>query len=316
MAFLSLTGALDPAIYVLLLAVSSLLVPWGTAGEYSMLADVGGPDGRLAANSIANAQVALFTIIGPIVAGVLLSVVEPGWLLALDAASFAVLAVTVWTILGATSRPDADREPAATASGFRLLRRRDLLSLTVVTWVFYFLYGPVEVALPVYVGLELDAPPQLLGAYWASFAIGALVATLVTGALRVRNMRGTAIAIVAGWGACLLPFAFAPVPVTLLSFAIGGLIFGPFVPLTFALFQSATPASDLPAVLAARSTVVLLSTPLGIALGGPLVGVLGGAGTLAASGVATLALAGIALVVWPHGSPSGHPEPVSPERAA
>ena len=100
-----------------------------------------------------------------------------------------------------------------------------------MTW-FFFLYGPVKVALPVHVARELGASAQLLGAYWTSFALGALAATLVTGALRTGNVRGIAIAIaiVAGWGACLLPFSFAPVPITLVCFAAGGLIHGPFVP--------------------------------------------------------------------------------------
>jgi MFS family permease len=307
-AVLSLTGALDPSAYVVLLAASSLLTTWGTAGEYSLLADVGGADGRLAANSLASAQVSMATIIGPLAAGVLLAVLDPGWLLALDAASFAVLGIVVSGIATTSAHGVADGEPARGVSGFRLLRRRDLLSLTIVTWIFFFLYGPVEVALPVYVAHELHAPAQLLGAYWTSFALGALAATLITGALRTGNVRGIAIAIVAGWGACLVPFAFAPVPVTLVCFAAGGLIYGPFVPLTYALFQSATSAADLPAVLAARGTVVIVSTPLGIALGGPLVALLGGGGTLAASGLATVLLAAVALLVWPR-------EP-SPGRAA
>ena len=152
----------------------------------------------------------------------------------------------------------------------RLLRRRDLLSLTALTWVFFFLYGPVEVALPVYVAQDLQASAQLLAAYWTAFGIGALASNLLTGALRAGNMRRIALLIVAGWGACLLPFAAAPVPVTLF-FGIGG-VYGPFVPLTYALFQSATATENLPAVLAARSAVIMVSTPLGTALGGPLVG--------------------------------------------
>ena len=46
-------GALSPAIYVVLLAASSMLSAWGNAGEYTMLAELAGPDGRLAANSLA-----------------------------------------------------------------------------------------------------------------------------------------------------------------------------------------------------------------------------------------------------------------------
>ena len=286
-AALSLAHALHPSTYVILLAASSLLTTWGTAGEYSLLADVGGADGRLTANSFATAQVSVATIIGPLAAGILLTQFAAGWLLVLDAASFAVLGIVASGIATAPAPRAAAEMPPRHVSGFRLLRRRDLLSLTIVTWFFFLLYGPVEVALPFHVARELGASAQLLGAYWTSFALGALTASLVTGALRTGNVRGITIAIVAGWGACLLPFAFAPVPVTIVCFALGGLIYGPFGPLTYALFQAATPAADLPAVLAARGTVVIVSTPLGIALGGPLFSLIGGGGTLAASGLAT-----------------------------
>lgn len=315
-AALSLSGALDPPVYVLLLAVSSLLATWGNAGEYSLLADVGGAHGRLAANSLASAQLSVATIIGPLVAGILLTRLAPGWLLAIDAASFATLGIVVSGLAGAPAEPiDESEQPPANVSGFRLLRRRDLLSLTIVTWFFFFLYGPVEVALPVHVARELHASAQLLGAYWTSYAVGALVATLITGALRTGNVRAISIAIIAGWGACLLPFAFAPVPVTLVCFAVGGLVYGPFNPLSYALFQAATPAADLPAVLAARGTVIIVSTPLGIALGGPLVSFLGGGGTLFASGLATVVLAIVSLLVWPREPASGRRESPESEHA-
>jgi len=51
-------------------------------------------------------------------------------------------------------------------------------------------------------------------------------------------------------------------------------------------------------VLAARSAVVMVSTPLGTAIGGPLVGSFGAAGTLAVSGLATVLLAIAASVLW------------------
>ncbi len=45
----------------------------------------------------------------------------------------------------------------AVESGFRLLGRTGLLSLLALTWLFFFLYGPVEDALPVYVAHDLQA---------------------------------------------------------------------------------------------------------------------------------------------------------------
>jgi hypothetical protein len=108
---------------------------------------------------------------------------------------------------------------------------------------------------------------------------------------------------------CLIPFAFAPVGVTVACFALGGLIYGPFIPLTYSLFQSATTTANLPAVLAARSALVMVSTPLGTAIGGPLVGALGASETLAASGVATVALAVVAAIVWTRRRPGATDRP-------
>ena len=297
-AILSVAGALPPYLYVALLAGSSLLYAWGNAGQYTMLSTLAGADGRLAVNSLVSAQVSFATIVGPAVAGLLLFAISPGLILAFDAVSFAVLGVVAWRTRTDAGPAEAPVDTEAASSGFRLLRRRDLLSLTVVTWVFFFLYGPVEVALPAYVAYDQAAPAGLLGAYWTCFGVGALVATLLTGALRARNMRRTTLLIVAGWGACLLPFGFAAIPITVVSFALGGLIYGPFIPLTYALFQSATSTANLPAVLAARGAVVLISTPLGTAIGGPLVASLGATGTLVASGAATIALAVAASVLW------------------
>jgi predicted MFS family arabinose efflux permease len=298
---LALTGALSPIAYVGLLAGSSLLASWGSAGEYTVLAEIGGADGRLAANSLASAQVWLATIVGPATAGLLLVKVEPGWLLAFDAASFAFLGRQAWRTHTVAPATDEAVDTRAAESGFRLLRRNDLLGLIALTWLFFFLYGPVEDALPVYVAHDLHAHARMLGAYWTSFGVGALASTLLTGALRGRATRRVTLLIVAGWGACLVPFAFAPAGVTLLCFAAGGLIYGPFVPLTYALFQSITTTGNLPSVLAARSAALTVSTPLGTAIGGPIVAGLGAGWTLTASGAATVLLAAVAAPIWRRG---------------
>jgi predicted MFS family arabinose efflux permease len=240
-------------------------------------------------------------IAGPSVAGLLLGPLGIGSLIALDAASFAFLGVQAWRTRLRMATAGGPVDGRAAESGFRLLRRLHLMSLVILTWLFFFLYGPVEDALPVYVAHDLGADAGLLGAYWSSFGIGALVAALVTGTLRNRNIRRVTLLIVAGWGACLLPFAFAPVGVTLGCFALGGLIYGPFIPLTYALFQSSTSSASLPAVLAARSAVIMVASPLGTAAGGPIVGTLGAAPTLAASGAATVLLAVATAIIWAHG---------------
>ncbi|MGH7902948.1 MAG: MFS transporter [Candidatus Dormibacteraceae bacterium] len=309
---LSATGLLAPAAYVALLAGSSLLVSWGNAGEYTMLAELGGPKGRLAANALASAQVSIATIIGPASAGLLLSRVAPSWLLAFDAASFAFLGVLAWRTHSEAPAALQPIDPRAAESGFRLLRRADLLSLIGLTWLFFFLYGPVEDALPVYVAHDLHARAGLLGAYWTSFGAGAFASSLLTGMLRGRSSRLITLLIVAGWGACLVPFAFAPLAVTLACFALGGLVYGPFIPLTYALFQSATTTANLPSLLAARSAALIIATPLGTAIGGPLVAALGAAQTLTASGAATILLAALAAATWRRGGDQRGPPNMGP----
>jgi hypothetical protein len=104
--------------------------------------------------------------------------------------------------------------------------------------------------------------------------------------------------IVAGWGPCLLPFAFAPAGVTLACFAAGGLIHGPFIPLTYTLLQSSASGDRLPTVLAARSAIVMVASPLRTAPRGPFVATLGAAWTLTASDTATVVLAIVSGMLW------------------
>ncbi len=296
-ALLAALGALSPVAYVALLCGSSAMSAWGIAGEYTLLAQVGGAEGRLAANSLASAQQSAAVIVGPALAGLLFTQIGAGWLIGMDAASFAFLGLQAIRIPGRAT-PSEEAGASEVQSGFRILRQRGLVSLIVLTWLFFFLYGPVEDALPVYVSDDVHAHAGLLGVYWSAFGVGALTASLITGALRARHDRWITLGIVAGWGACLVPFAFAPVAATVVCFALGGLIYGPFIPLTYSLFQSATTTANLPSLLAARSALTVLASPLGTAVGGPLVAALGAATTLAVSGAATLALAGVGGIVW------------------
>lgn len=139
---------------------------WGNAGEYTLLSELGRPAGRLAVNSLASAQVSFAVIVGPSLAGLLLTRIDPGWLVAADAASFAFLGLQAWRTPTHATTTDQPVDTRGAESGFRLLRRPDLLGLTVVSWLFFFLYGPVEAALPVYVAHDLDADAGLLGVYW------------------------------------------------------------------------------------------------------------------------------------------------------
>ncbi|WP_328454765.1 MULTISPECIES: MFS transporter [unclassified Streptomyces] len=297
-------GVLNPVLYVVLLAGSSVLHAWGSAGKYSLLAQILPPDQRLAANALVSSSTSASVIIGPALAGFLATAVSPAWIIGLDAVSFAVLAVQVGR-LGGAAKSIATSAPVDTgrsAAGLHLLRRQpELLGVLALTWFFNFLYGPVEVALPLHVTDDLHAESSLLGLYWTLFGVGAVLGSLAAGALRKLPLWPVTLAIVAGWGLTLVPFGLgAPASVSVACFALGGVIYGPFTALSFTLFQDRTPAAWLTTVLAARGAALLTAAPVGTALGGPLTAALGPRLVLAASGITTIVLAVVAtgVRVW------------------
>jgi hypothetical protein len=150
----------------------------------------------------------------------------------------------------------------------------------------------VEVALPLHVTGDLRAGAGTLGLYWALFGAGAVLGGLTVGGLRRLPVWPTVLAVVAGWGAALVCVARADsAPVSVAWFALGGLLYGPFGPLTMTMHQRLVPPHRLASVLALRRAVLLTAAPVGTALGGPLTAVLGPRQVLTGSGVATLALA-------------------------
>ncbi|WNM30892.1 MFS transporter [Streptomyces sp. Li-HN-5-11] len=294
-------GVLHPVLYVALLAGSSVLHAWGSAGKYSLLARLLPPQQRLAANALISSSTSASVVVGPALAGFLATVVSPAWIIGLDAVSFAALAVQA-ARLGTRAEAVATAVPIDTgrsAAGLHLLRRQpELLGVLALTWFFNFLYGPVEVALPLHVTDDLHSGASLLGLYWTLFGVGAVLGALAAGALRRLPLWPVTLGIVVGWGLTLVPFGLgAPASVSVTCFALGGLIYGPFTALSFTLFQDRTPAAWLTTVLAARGAALLTASPVGTALGGPLTAVMGPRQVLAASGVATIALAGVAAAV-------------------
>jgi predicted MFS family arabinose efflux permease len=235
-------------------------------------------------------------VVGPALAGALAAWAGPGWVIAVDAASFAVLAVACGRV-----RTSAEAVPSAATSqraSRAILGNRRLAGLLAVTCVFFFLYGPVEVALPVHIAREVHGSAALLGAFWATFGIGAILGGLGAGLLRNRPLWTVVAAVIVGWGAALLPLGLTDAVLPgLIGFAAGGLIYGPFTAIGTALFQRSSPPHLLSRVLATRSALTTPATAVGTLLGGPVVAAIGGRATLLASAVLTIALGlGVATV--------------------
>jgi MFS family permease len=319
-AALAVTGRLSPAGYVMLLATSSLLHAWGSAGTYTLVAEVLPDRDRIAGNALISTFTQAAIVVGPALAGAVSALAGPGWVIGIDAASFAFLAVSC-AIAAARPSVAAAPDPAACeqpgpAGGWRtILGQPRLLGLLAVTCVFFFLYGPVEVALPIYVAHDLNGSPALLGAYWTAFGIGAVAGGLGAGLLRHLRLSSVVVAIIVGWGAALLPIALTDnVWAGLLGLSIGGLIYGPFTAICIALFQRTSPPHMRSRVLATRTALTIPSTALGTLAGGPVVTAIGAQPTLLASAVLTIALGvAIAAARWITAAPrAGSDDSVGP----
>jgi DHA3 family macrolide efflux protein-like MFS transporter len=303
-AALALGGLLDPFWYVCLLGVSSLLSAWGMAGRYTLIADLLPPAERVTGNTVFGALDQVSLMIGPALAGVLSALAGPAVAIAADAATWVALALSYAGVMSLVAPPAPSSTPAppspATPTPSRawsvIRADRTLVGLIALSFAFYLLYGPVEVALPVHVAADLHGSAALLGTFWAVFGVGAVVGELSAPFVRRRwSMWPTMTAIVFGWGVALVPLGLpTPLWLALASFCAGAVIWGPWTSLSMAVFQDASPPSALAALLAARGSLLIIASPLGTALGGPLVAALGARGTLLASALMSVALAAAA----------------------
>lgn len=122
---------------------------------------------RLAGNALLSSLDMAALIIGPLLAGLPVAVADPALAIAADAATFGVLAAAARSTTRSIPRGEPGLAQEATRSnrtrGFQIiLRNRALAGLLALTWMFFLLYGPVDVALPLHVVDTLGG----VAAYW------------------------------------------------------------------------------------------------------------------------------------------------------
>ena len=71
-----------------------------------------------------------------------------------------------------------------------IFRRKEIRLLTSLSLIFFFSYGPLEAALPLYSDRILHAGAQGYGLLWTGFGVGALAGVLFTGFVAARFRPG------------------------------------------------------------------------------------------------------------------------------
>lgn len=287
-----LLDLLTPLVFVVLLALSSLLSAWGKAGRYTLLAELLPEKHVLAGNAVINVLLEFSTVGGPPLAALLIAWAGPVVVIALDAATFAVLALTYRKAVPPAAKKTRTKVTASRSAGFRTIARSpELVGLMFLSFGFFALFGPVTVALPLYVSEDLNGSAAQLAGYYTAFGIGAVLGAIVAGYLKNWPMRATTVGIVLCFGAALLPLGLSDSTVVgWIAFGLCGLIWGPFPSTTTVLFQRAVPSDDLAPVLAARGAVISLASPAGALVAAPAIALVTAQGVLTSSATGMIAL--------------------------
>ncbi len=299
-----------------LASAAGALSPATTAGVRAFVPHLVDEDALGRANALIATSLQFSYLAGPLAAGFAVARLGGPWALYIDAASFLLMGLLMLT-LPTIDRDSRVRQHKAADHwlGYgALFSVRYVPALTLLSLVFFFSYGPLEAALPVFSSQTLHANAGGYGLLWSGFGMGAFASVLTVTKLSRRWPPSVALPIIAVlWGALLCPLFFTrQLGLAMLFLGAAGASWAPYTPMETTLLQRLVPAEIRGKVFGARHSLVSAAAPLGAAFGGFLLQFLSAPLVIALSGVACIA-AGLGGLVSPslrelrRGSPSFPP---------
>ena len=279
-----------------------------TVGSRAMITDLVPPSQYNIANTLDTTQGQLSAIIGPGIAGLLVSLVGPLALLWIDSFSFFFLAAILILLLRRprpvaktiTSSPPQNFLRQLTEGIHFTFRSPLLLAMLSISFFWNFGLGLFNVALPFYCQTSLGVGPAGMGALLAINSFGVLVAVLLFGPLRPRHPGRITCWLLIAQAVCYTIMAVWPLFWLVLPvyFVLGCLddLGGIYLA---TVRQRFVPAHLQGRVLAFYGTIGPSGTPLGNGLAGVLLTGLGAATLVGLAGVPLLAMGVLWLSVGP-----------------
>lgn len=283
--------------------LAGALSPATDAGMRVLTPHLVAEDALERANALCSTSVQLAALLGPALAGIVVMRVGGAWALLVDAGSFLLMGALAFSLPAIARHPAAGPAPGMGAwlGGFyEIFHRKEIRLLTGLSALFFFSYGPLEAALPLYTDRILSAGPTGYGLLWTGFGVGALVGALLTGLVAARFRPGVTQPLIAIlWGGFLCPLTFTrSLPLAMLCLALGACAWAPYTPIEASLMQRLVPPSKRGQVFGARLAMTTAAAPLGALAGGFLLGYLSAPLVIGVSGIACI-LAGIAGFLSP-----------------
>jgi MFS family permease len=233
-------------------------------------------------------------IIGPAVAGILVSIIGEGWCFFLNGLSYLAVIIGLIFITAGNTRPREHEGSRVEAilEGFRFaLHKRPVRALLLLLGVVSLMGMPYSVLMPIFADEILKGGAKGLGLLMGSSGVGALLgAAVLAGRQGVRGLGNWVMLACAGFGTSLMLFSLSRKfwLSTLLLLPVG---FSMMVQMASSntLIQSMVPDRLRGRVMALYSMMFLGMAPFGALLSGILANLMGAPSTVALGGVVCIA---------------------------
>jgi len=270
-------GFLQLWVIYLLALLAGVLTPASNVGVRVLLPEMVPNEDLEAANGWLSASEQFAVLIGPALAGFLITLVGGPPVLLFDAFSFLFMGFLLFSLpdivrnSSVESAPDAPKKRAWSGFG-ALFRLKEVRLISTISFVFFLAYMPLEPALPLYSRDQLATDASGYGLLWSAFGVGAVLGLLLIPLISRYSHPGIVFSVIAiGWGALLLPLVWlTSLPVAMLFFALAGCAWAPYTTIETTLLQRLIPANLRGQVFGARSTLISASGPLGVFIGSVL----------------------------------------------
>jgi MFS family permease len=215
------------------------------------------------------------SLLGPVLAGLLVAAIGTTSALFIDAATFIISALIIsrWLPSARMVRETGGRYLDEVREGLRFLfGSRLLLTITVAAAIANFFAAPIGgVLLPVFAH-DQGWSARALGFIFAGFGGGTVIGALLFGWIGMRFKRRTLfILFFAGIGVPIMLFAFVgSIPVGILFAFLTGLPLGGIGPLLGAVNLERIPEALRGRVLGATGAISMCAAPLGMLVAGPV----------------------------------------------
>jgi MFS family permease len=285
------------AVIVLVTAPLAILRAFFRAGYLASMPNLVGRSQLARGNGILESAFSGSFIVGPALAGVLVTAIGPGPTLAIDAASFAISSLGLFFI-GRELKAPADRPPSRMVddirAGFVYVARHPVLRSVILLFATTSaVLAPVGAAMTFRVVRDLGQSPAAFGLTLTGLGVGTLVGSVFATRLgHATNVARILVVSVLVMGSALIAAAIIPsLPAVVALTAISGAGEATLVVVYISVRAANSPDALLGRIASTARVIALGFMPIGMLIGGVLIDTVGGSGTLVVMGAGMCALA-------------------------